>query len=242
MARASAVKMAMTQRLAIFDLDNTLLTGDSEVLWLAWLREQGLLDAAMAERNADMDRRYHAGTVAPDEFCSFYAALFAGRTPLQWQPLLHNWFASVIAPRIPEAAHALVQRHRDGGDVLVLSTASSRILAEPSAQALGFAHLIATELELLPDGRLAGLTEGTLNMREGKVLRLHAWLAARGGDAKAALASATFYSDSINDLPLLQAVGHPVVVDPDPRLLAKAQASAWPVLQLARNPFATETT
>lgn len=234
----------MTQRLAIFDLDNTLLTGDSEVLWLAYLREQGLLDAAMAERNADMDRRYHAGTVAPDAFCSFYAALFAGRTPQQWQPLLDGWFSHVIAPRIPEAAHALVQQHRDAGDLLVLSTASGRILAEPSARALGFAHLIATELALLPDGCFAGRTEGTLNMREGKLLRLHAWLVARGADADAdaALASAAFYSDSINDLPLLQAVGHPVVVDPDPRLLAEAQARAWPVLQLARNSLATETT
>lgn len=234
--------MTMTQRLAIFDLDNTLLTGDSEVLWLAYLGDQGLLDAAMAERNADMDRRYHAGTVAPQEFCSFYAALFTGRTPQQWQPLLDGWFASVIAPRIPEAAHALVQRHRGAGDVLVLSTASSRILAEPSAQALGCEHLIATELELLPGGCLAGRTEGTLNMREGKVQRLRTWLAARGADADAALASATFYSDSINDLPLLQAVGHPVVVDPDPRLLAEAQARAWPVLQLARHSLATETT
>lgn len=234
--------MTMTHRLAIFDLDNTLLTGDSEVLWLAWLREQGLLDAAMAERNADMDRRYHAGTVAPAEFCSFYAALFAGRTPQQWQPLLDGWFRHVIAPRIPEAAHALVQRHRDAGDVLVLSTASSRILAEPSAQALGFAHLIATELALLPDGRFAGWTEGTLNMREGKVIRLREWLVARHDDADAALASASFYSDSINDLPLLQAVGHPVVVDPNPRLLAEAQARAWPVLRLERNFLATETT
>ncbi|MES2612141.1 MAG: HAD family hydrolase [Pseudomonadota bacterium] len=232
----------MTQRLAIFDLDNTLLTGDSEVLWLDFLRQRGLLDAAMAERNADMDRRYHAGTVAPDAFCSFYAALFAGRTPQQWQPLLDGWFSHVIAPRIPEAAHALVQQHRDADDLPVLSTASGRILAEPSARALGFEHLIATELALLPDGCLAGRTEGTLNMREGKVLRLHSWLAARGVDADAVLSSATFYSDSINDLPLLQAVGHPVVVDPDPRLLAEAQARAWPVLQLARNPLATETT
>lgn len=232
----------MTQRLAIFDLDNTLLTGDSEVLWLDYLRAQGLLDAAMAARNADMDRRYHAGTVAPAEFCSFYAALFAGRTPQQWQPLLGGWFSQVIAPRIPESAHALVQRHCAAGDMLVLSTASSRILAEPSAEALGFKHVIATELELLPDGCFAGRTEGTLNMREGKLLRLHAWLVARGADADAALASASFYSDSINDLPLLQAVGHPVVVDPDPRLLAEAQARAWPVLRLERNFLATETT
>lgn len=229
-------------RLAIFDLDNTLLTGDSEMLWLDYLRSRSLVSAAMAERNADMDRRYHAGTIAPGEFCSFYAALFAGRAPGQWQPLLADWFASVIAPRIPQAAHALVQRHRDAGDVLVMSTASSRILAEPSAQALGFAHLIATELALLPDGHFAGRTEGTLNMREGKVTRLRDWLALRGEAADAALAEATFYSDSINDLPLLQAVGHPVVVDPDPRLLAEAQARAWPVLRLARHSLATETT
>jgi HAD superfamily hydrolase (TIGR01490 family) len=224
----------MTPRLALFDLDNTLLTGDSEVLWLDYLRARGLLDEATAARNAEMDRRYHAGEATAEEFCGFYAALFAGRTPQQWQPLRDDYFASVLAPRLPAAAYALVQQHRAAGDRLVLSTASSRILAEPSAQALDFPHLIATELETGPDGRFTGRTTGTLNMREGKLARLRVWLAARGEDADAALSSATFYSDSINDLPLLLAVGHPCAVDPDARLLGEAQQRHWPVLRLLR--------
>jgi HAD superfamily hydrolase (TIGR01490 family) len=225
----------MTPRLALFDLDNTLLTGDSEVLWLDYLRARGLLDAATAARNAEMDRRYHAGEATAEEFCGFYAALFAGRTPQQWQPLRDDYFANVLAPRLPAAAHALVQQHRAAGDRLVLTTASSRILAEPSALALDFPHLIATELETAVDGRYTGRTAGTLNMREGKLARLRDWLAARGEDVDAALGSATFYSDSINDLPLLLAVSHPCAVDPDARLLAHAQQGHWPVLRLQRD-------
>ena len=221
-------------RLALFDLDNTLLTGDSEVLWVQYLLARGALDAALAARNADLDRRYHAGQVAPDEFCAFYAATFAGRTPAQWAPLMDDFAQRVLLPRIAPDAQALVQQHRTAGDRVLLSTASSRILAQPSATALGFEHMIATELEQYDDGRFTGRTEGVLNMRAGKIERLHAWLAARGEDADAALARAVFYSDSINDLPLLLAVGEPVAVDPDARLAHEAEARRWPVLRLSR--------
>lgn len=222
-------------RLALFDLDNTLLTGDSEVLWLDYLRGRGLLDAGMAARNAEMDRRYHAGEATPAEFCGFYAALFAGRTAAEWQPLRDDYFASVLAPRLPDAAHALLRQHRAAGDRLVLSTASSRILAEPSALALGIEDLLATELQTDAQGRFTGRTRGTLNMREGKLARLRDWLAGQGDDVDAALAAATFYSDSINDLPLLLAVGQPCAVDPDARLLLEAQRRHWPVLRLQRD-------
>ena len=226
--------------LALFDLDNTLLTGDSEVLWVEDLLAQGLLDAGLAARNAEMDRRYHAGKAEPAEFCEFYAATFAGRTPQDWAPVRAGFMADVIRPRIPPAAHELVQQHRARGDLLVLTSATSRFLVELTAQALGFEHLIATELAQHGDGRFTGHTQGTLNMREGKVVRLHDWLAARGEVPEAMLAGAFFYSDSINDLPLLLAVGQPVVVDPDPRLSLEAQARQWPVLRLARPSLATE--
>lgn len=225
--------------LALFDLDNTLLTCDSEVLWVEYLLAQGLLDAGLAARNAEMDRRYHAGEAAPAEFCEFFAATFEGRTPQAWAPVRAGFMADVIRPRIPPAARELVQQHRARGDLLVLTTATSRFLVELTAQELGFEHLIATELAQHSDGRFAGRTLGTLNMREGKVARLHDWLAACGEVPEALLAGAFFYSDSINDLPLLLAVGQPVVVDPDARLALEAQARQWPVLKLARPPVSS---
>ena len=228
-------------RLAIFDLDNTLLSGDSEVLWVEYLLEGGLLDARLAAANAEMDRRYRAGSATPAEFSSFYASTLAGRTAAEWQPVLAAFIDSCIRPRIPAAAHDLVGYHRDRGDLLVLSTASSRFLSAATARLLGFEHLIATELQMDADGRFTGATQGTLNMREGKRERLAQWLQARGNDVPAALASAAFYSDSFNDLPLLCAVGEPVVVDPDARLHAEALARGWPVLALERAPFSIPT-
>ena len=138
----------------------------------------------------------------------------------------------MIAPRLGAAALALVEQHRAAGERLVLTTATNRFLTEPIAARLGIAELIATELEVVA-GRFSGRNAGVLNMREGKVTRLSEWLADQGlGDDS--LAEATFYSDSINDLPLLCAVGRPVVVDPDPRLAAEAAQRSWPVLRLDR--------
>ena len=225
------------QTLALFDLDNTLLTGDSEVLWADFLVSRGLLGDCFAQRNADMDRRYHAGEAAPGEFCEFFASTFEGRSPAEWAPTRAAFMNEVIGPRIPDAARELVQQHRDRGDLLVLTSATSRFLVELTAGELGFEHVIATELEVLANGRFAGRTRDVLNMREGKVMRLRTWLAARddttdGLDAQ--LAHAFFYTDSINDLPLLLVVGQPVVVDPDARLAVEAQQRHWPVLRLAR--------
>jgi phosphoserine phosphatase len=173
-------------RLAVFDLDNTLLTGDSEVLWVDHLLVRGLLDGSLADANAEMGRRYRMGVASPAEFSAFYASIFAGRTPAHWQPILAEFVDSVIRPRIPAAARAL-------------------------------------------------------NMREGKIGCLRRWLAARGDDPNRTLARAIFYSDSINDLPLLQAVGEPVAVDPDPHLAIEAAARGWPALHLERTPFSTHT-
>lgn len=225
--------MRTMQRLAIFDLDNTLLTGDSEVMWVDFLLARGELGETFAAGNAEMDRRYHEGSATPAEFCAFYASTFAGRTPEEWGPIRSVFFEQVVRPRLPAAAFELVQQHRDSGDLLVLSTAASRFLSEPSAAAFGFSHLIATEMRQRDDGRFAGETQGTLNMRDGKVTRLLAWLHDQGLGPDA-LADAVFYSDSINDLPLLRSVGQPVAVDPDNRLRTHAQETHWPILQLKR--------
>ncbi len=154
--------------LALFDLDNTLLTGDSEVLWADFLVARGVLGPAFARRNAEMDRRYHAGEAAASEFCEFFASTFEGRSPAEWAPLRAAFMDAVIRPRIPAAARELVQQHRLRGDLLVLSSATSRFLVELTAAELGFEHLIATELAQGTDGRFAGRTRGTLNMRKAR--------------------------------------------------------------------------
>ena len=219
-------------RLALFDLDHTLLSGDSDMLWCDFLIDAGLLDESFRGRNAEMLKRYTAGTVMPVEFCNFYASTLAGRDAAFWAPWRERLLAERVRPRICADARRLVEKHRDAGDTLVLTTATNRVITEPVARELGFEHHIATEVELR-DGCYTGRTEGVLNMRTGKVDRLREWLAGRGL-YESTLKAATFYSDSINDLPLLSVVGHPVVVDPDDRLRAAAERHRWPVLRLDR--------
>lgn len=232
----------MIAALALFDLDHTLLAGDSDVLWCEFLIRHGLLPETQRARNAEMDAGYRSGQVSVAAFCSFYAGLMAGRDAHFWAPWRERFLREDVLPRIPAGARALVERHRRAGHRLVMTTATHRVITALTAQALGIDDLIATELEVV-DGLYTGRTAGTPNMREGKVQRLTAWLAdpdaAQGSGwaldeagIAAALAGASFYSDSANDLPLLRAVGLPVVVDPDLRLQAEALAQAWPLLRL----------
>lgn len=217
-------------RLVLFDLDHTLLSGDSDVLWCEFLMAQGVLKRAdFAQRNADMDARYRAGVVGAQEFADFYVGTLAGRSPEQWEDLRREFMATQIASRIPAAALELVKRHQEAGDLAVMTTATNRFITELTAQHFGIPHLLATEPEQR-DGVFTGRCSGTLNMRAGKVERLHQWLAGRGqalGDF-----DSVAYSDSINDLPLLEAVDEPVVVDPDARLAVLAGERGWRVLRI----------
>ena len=223
----------MTGALALFDLDGTLLSGDTDQLWCRFLIDEGVLDAAGFEAaNRDVTERYARAAISPCEYCAFYAGTLSGRSAAQWQPLRDRFVPTVIAPRIPVAAQALVADHREAGGKLVLTTATNRFLTEPIAALLGIEVLIASELEV-EGGVFTGRNHGVLNMREGKVERLRGWLDSQSG-ATQSLAGATFYSDSINDLPLLSAVGRPVAVDPDDRLRAEARARGWKVVTLAR--------
>ena len=216
--------------LALFDLDHTLLDGDGDDLWCRFLVRHGLAAPELQVRNEFMGERYRAGSIGTQAFSDFYAGLLAGRTPAFWAPWQERFLAEEIRPRLPAAARAQVAWHRAAGHLLVLTTASNRVIAERTAAELGFDHLLATELAL-SDGVYTGQVRGTPNMRDGKLLRLREWLAARGLD-EVVLATAWFYSDSINDLPLLAAVGRPVAVSPDPMLERHAAAQGWPVLQL----------
>lgn len=217
--------------LTLFDLDHTLLDGDSDVLWCEFLLQRGELERAAFEPiNRRMAREYSAGTVSAQAFCEFYVSTLAGRTREQWEPLRREYLDTVIAPRIGRNAHELVERHRRAGDLVVMTTATNRFLTELTAAHLGLPHLIATECETDADGRFTGRIAGTLNMREGKIARLHDWLARQRLELHDC--ESTFYSDSINDLPLLAAVRRPVAVNPDMRLAAEAAERGWPVLTL----------
>ena len=220
----------MKPRLTLFDLDHTLLHGDSDVLWCEFLLEQCVLDREQFEvRNAQMEAGYQAGTVDAAAFAGFYVSTLAGRSPAQWESLRQRFLAEWIVPRIPRDAMVLVSEHLAAQELVVMTTATNRFLTELTAEHFGIAHLLATEPEQR-EGIFTGRPTGTLNMREGKVTRLNAFLAERG----LALADHTSaaYSDSINDLPLLQAVDLPVAVDPDARLHAIARERGWRVLHL----------
>ncbi len=218
-------------RLTLFDLDHTLLNGDTDDLWCRFLMDHGVLDRARFEPGNDATvRDYRSGVVSTEDFCNFYIGTLAGRRAEDWLALRTRFVDTQIRPRLWPGAAALVARHRDAGDVLVLTTATNRFLSEPAAALLGIQDLIATECAFDASGCFSGRCQGAPNMREGKVQHLHAWLAARA--TTLADCDSTLYSDSINDLPLLCAVNHAVAVNPDAALRAEAQRRGWPVLTL----------
>jgi HAD superfamily hydrolase (TIGR01490 family) len=220
-----------TRRLALFDLDNTLLTGDSDVEWLNFLIDQGIVDRATEEdANQRMAQRYRDGSVGTLEFVEFYLRTFVPypmETLIDWR---WQYVATCIVPRIPRAARDLLASHV--GDLVVIITATNRFLTEPIAIELGVEHLIATDPQLV-GGRFTGKVDGVPCFREGKITRLEQWLTARGRRFDE-FEDTCFYSDSINDRFLLERVAHPVAVDPDASLAALANERGWPVLKLQR--------
>lgn len=214
--------------LAIFDLDNTLLGGDSDYLWAQFLVERGLVDAeAHAAANQRFMEHYEAGTLDIQEFLEFQLH------PLSLYSLeqLEGWHAEFMAEKIrpimlPKAVE-LVERHRADGDTLMIITATNRFITGPISEAFGIPHLIATEAELV-DGRYTGRSFDTPCFQAGKITRLEHWLESNDED----LAGSWFYSDSRNDIPLLERVENAVAVDPDEHLAAEAKARGWPILSL----------
>ena len=214
--------------LAIFDLDNTLIAGDSDHLWGHFLVDRGLVDGpSYAAANDRFYQDYHAGTLDIDAFLRFALRPLSEHPRPLLESLREVFVAEVIAPLMLPAARGLIAGHRGLGDTLLIITATNAFVTGPIATRFGIPHLIATEPECI-DGRYTGAVAGIPAFREGKVRRLEAWLAAHGET----LEGSTFYSDSHNDLPLLGIVEHPVAVDPDPQLHAVALERGWPVLSL----------
>lgn len=214
--------------LAIFDLDNTLLGGDSDYLWGRYLIEQGLVDGEYYEReNRRFYEEYKVGTLDIYEFLRFSLKPLSQHAMASLHEWRKNFIQEKIEPIMLPAARALLQRHRDQGHVLLIITATNRFVAEPIAARLGVEHLLATEPEV-KQGRYTGNVSGIPCFREGKVENLKLWLKATGMN----LASSWFYSDSLNDLPLLEMVAHPVAVDPDDTLADHARMRGWPIISL----------
>ncbi|WP_163560304.1 HAD family hydrolase [Halomonas sp. NO4] len=214
--------------LAIFDLDNTLLSIDSDHAWGEFLLEQGAVDpVAYREANDRFMADYEAGTLDIRAFLEVALAPLAENSPEQLAAWHQQFMASRIEPHILPKGEELLARHRSRGDTLLIITATNRFITGPIAERLGVDDLIATEPEVV-DGRYTGRVTGTPSYRDGKVTRLQAWLS----DKDLMLDNAWFYSDSHNDLALLELVEHPVAVDPDPTLREVAEGRNWRIISL----------
>ncbi len=214
--------------LAIFDLDNTLLAGDSDYLWGVFLAEQGAVDGVHYEReNERFYREYQEGRLDIYEFLRFSLRPLRENDPDKLRSWRSTFLERKIEPIILPRAGDLLERHRRRGDTLLIITATNAFVTAPIARRLGVEHLLATEPEML-DGLYTGEVAGTPCFQEGKVERLHSWLAQR----RESLTGSWFYSDSHNDIPLLEKVDNPVTVDPDDKLHRHAAEQGWPVISL----------
>ncbi|WP_454254173.1 histidinol-phosphatase [Pseudomonas sp. Marseille-Q8238] len=215
-------------RLALFDLDNTLIAGDSDHSWGEYLCQRGILDAAEYQaRNDAFYDDYLAGTLDVRAYQNFTQAIL-GRNSLEQLAEWHGDFMrDCIEPMILSKAEALLEKHRAAGDRLVIITATNRFVTAPIAARLGVETLLATECGM-QDGLYTGQITGIPCFQEGKVTRIEHWLEETG----LSLDGSYFYSDSRNDLPLLERVDNPVAVDPDDTLRAIAEQRGWPVISL----------
>ena len=215
-------------RLALFDLDNTLLAGDSDHSWGEFVCQRGLVDAAeYLARNDAFYADYCAGKLDVVAYQNFSQAMLGRHDMAQLAQWHREFMAEVIEPIILAKGEALLAEHRAAGDKLVIITATNRFVTAPIAARLGVDTLLATECEMA-DGRYTGRTTDIPCYQAGKVTRLQRWLAENARN----LDDSTFYSDSRNDLPLLEQVSHPVAVDPDDSLRATATERGWPVISL----------
>ena len=215
-------------KLAIFDLDNTLLGGDSDYLWGQFLVERGIVDRDEYEReNKRFYDDYVHGRLDISEFLTFALRPLAEHPREQLDAWHDEYLQEKIRPILQHKAAELIDSHRRDGATLLIITATNRFVTAPIARLLGIDHLLATDAETV-DGRFTGRVAGIPCFRDGKVKRLDLWLKDNGMN----LAESWFYSDSHNDLPLLERVTHPVAVDPDDTLRQHAQMRGWPVITL----------
>ena len=217
--------------LAIFDLDNTLLNGDSDYNWSLFLIKKGILDQSIYEQqNEEFFKDYQTGSLDIDAYAEFQFKPLRENERFFLNDLRNEYVATIIRPMITEKAKDLVNEHRSQGDQLLIITATNSFITKPIAALFGIEELIGTDLEEI-NNQFTGKIKGVASFQEGKVTRLNQWL-----DEKhltlAQFDKTFFYSDSKNDLPLLRIVSHPVAVNPDATLNTEAKKNNWPIMSL----------
>lgn len=214
--------------LSLFDLDNTLIAGDSDHGWGEFLVAKNIVDAGYYKRmNDQFYQDYQNGQLDMSAYLEFSLAPLGKLSCLELEQLHHHFMKEVIEPLWLPKAETLLQKHRDNGDTLIIITSTNRFVVEPICNKLGVEHLIATELEQ-QNNQYTGHVSGIPSYKEGKVTRLNQWLE----QSNLSMAGSSFYSDSINDLPLLEIVDHPVAVDPCPQLREVALQRGWGIISL----------
>ena len=220
--------------LTLFDLDGTLIETDSDHAFGDFLVQNGWVDPVeFKQRNDAFYADYQAGCLDLPSYVAFATSGWRHRPVEESQALRERFMAEVMQPALHDAARQLVQRHIQAGDLVVIVTATNEFVTEPIARAFGVSHLIALQLERDGQGRATGAIRGTPTFREGKIRRVNDWLASMGhAQGRDAFDQVTVYSDSINDLPLLEWATHPVATNPAASLADVAQQRGWPILQL----------
>ncbi len=214
--------------LAIFDLDNTLIGGDSDHSWGEFLCEKNIVDAdSYTRQNDQFYQDYQNGDLDMSAYVAFALAPLRSLSPEQREALHSEFMASKITPLLLPKAEALINKHRQQDDTLLIITATNRFITAPIAELLGIPHLLATEPEVI-DQQFTGNIIGAPCFQEGKVIQLNTWLATHEQN----MDGSYFYSDSFNDLPLLNKVSYPYAVDPDEKLRAHANDHHWPIISL----------
>lgn len=220
----------MSERLALFDLDNTLLAGDSDHAWGEFVIEQGLVDAqSHRAANDEFYQRYLEGRLDIHAYVKFTLSPILGLDSNQRQELHQQFMHQVVTPLILESGRELVRQHQEANDRCVMITATNSFITAPIATEFGIETLLATDLEIT-EGRLTGNIQGIPCYQQGKVDKLQQWL--ENEMVNYDLGNACFYTDSINDLPLMESVGTPIAVDPDEQLASVATKNNWQVISL----------
>ena len=219
----------MKKNLAIFDLDNTILNGDSDYSWIKFLIDIGYVNKQEYEKkNQYFYDKYYEGNLDYDEWAEFALSTIKGKKPEEIEDLLSEFLSSVIEPMINIYALRLLHKHHHKDDVMLLASATNSVIVNPIAKRLGFENIVATEVEII-DGVYSGKVRDIPALGEGKLQKVREWMSTSNiYDFK----NTTFYSDSINDFPLLSVVKNPVAVNPDDKLREECQKRAWEIIDL----------
>ena len=219
----------MKRNLAIFDLDNTILNGDSDYSWINFLIEKRLVDKAEYERkNKYFYDQYYQGKLNYDEWAEFALTTIKGKKPEEIEDILSKFLSEIIEPMINIYALKLLHDHTHNNDIMLLASATNSVIVEPIAKRLGFKNIVSTEVEII-DEIFTGKVLGIPALSEGKLIKVKEWMLQNSIES---FDNTSFYSDSINDLPLLAAVSKPVAVNPDDMLREECRKRSWDIIDL----------